>query len=109
MNAAAQISANEFAHHPPVTTSVSRRQLWIGRILSGITSAFFLLDGGMKLAKPAPIVQATMRLGYPESAIVGTGVVLLLCTALYLVPRTASLAQSCSQVIWVELWLPTSV
>ena len=91
MNTAAQISANEFAHHPPVTSSAFRKQLWAGRILSGIVSAFFLLDGGMKLAKPAPVVQATLQLGYPESSIVVIGIALLACTVLYLLPRMAVL------------------
>jgi hypothetical protein len=45
----------------------------------------------MKLVKPAPVVEATVRLGYPESVILGLGVVLLLCTALYLIPRTSFL------------------
>ena len=35
------------------------------------------------------VVEATVGLGYPESVIVGLGVVLLLGTVLYLVPRTA--------------------
>jgi hypothetical protein len=36
-------------------------------------------------------VKATRDLGYPESAIVGIGVVLLVSTLLYLFPRTAIL------------------
>ena len=42
----------------------------------------------MKLLKPAFVVKATVELGYPESEIVGIGVVLLLCTLLYVFPRT---------------------
>jgi hypothetical protein len=34
-------------------------------------------------------VQATGQLGYPERDIVPIGVVLLLCTLLYILPRTA--------------------
>ena len=45
----------------------------------------------MKLVKPAPVVEATVRLGYPESVILGLGIVLLACTALYLIPRTSIL------------------
>jgi len=37
------------------------------------------------------VVKATQELGYPESAIVGIGVVLLVCTLLYLFPRTSIL------------------
>ena len=41
--------------------------------------------------KPAFVVQATVQLGYPESVIIGLGIVLLACTVLYLIPRTAVL------------------
>ena len=73
------------------TNEVSRKRLWTGRVLSGLSAAFFILDGAMKLAKPAVVVEATKQLGYPESTIVGIGVVLLACTLLYLIPRTAIL------------------
>jgi hypothetical protein len=45
----------------------------------------------MKLAKPPFVVQATVQLGYPERVIVGLGIVLMTCTILYLIPRTAVL------------------
>src|SRR5258708_346779 len=45
----------------------------------------------MKLLKPAVVVEATRQLGYPESDIVGIGVVLLVCTLLYVFPRTSIL------------------
>jgi hypothetical protein len=49
------------------------------------------MDAGMKLFKPPFVVQATVQLGYRESVIVGIGVVLLCCTVLYVIPRTAVL------------------
>ncbi len=73
------------------TTSSSKKRLWAGRILSGLPSLFLLVDGGMKLFKPPVVVESTLQLGYPESAIVGIGLVLLVCTFLYLIPRTAVL------------------
>ena len=59
--------------------------------MSALPALFLLVDGGMKLVKPAPVVEATVRLGYRESVIVGLGIVLLVCTVLYLVPRTSIL------------------
>jgi DoxX-like family len=70
---------------------LSNTQLWAGRILSGLAALFLLGDGVMKLLKPAFVVKATRELGYPESDIVGIGVVLLACTLLYLIPRTSVL------------------
>jgi hypothetical protein len=45
----------------------------------------------MKLLKPAIVVKATLDLGYPESDIVGIGLVLLAGTLLYIFPRTSIL------------------
>jgi hypothetical protein len=63
----------------------------LGEILSGLAVLFFLVDGAMKLWKPAVVVEATRQLGFPESDIVGSGVLLLICTLLYVVPRTSIL------------------
>ena len=65
--------------------------IWVGRILSGLPALFLLIDGVMKLIKPVIVVETTVKLGYPESVITGLGIVLLACTILYLIPRTAVL------------------
>src|SRR5882762_2137664 len=70
---------------------VSKKMLWAGRIIGGLPALFLLFDGVMKLVKPAPVVEATVRLGFPESVILGLGIVLLACTVLYLIPRTSIL------------------
>lgn len=70
---------------------VSKGTLWAARIISGLPALFLLVDGAMKLVKPAPVVEATVRLGYPESTIVPIGVVLIVCTILYLIPKTSVL------------------
>ena len=71
--------------------SVSRKRIWAGRILSFLPALFLIFDAVMKLFKPAFVVEATVKLGYPERVIVGLGVVLLACTLIYLIPRTAVL------------------
>lgn len=73
------------------TAPVSKKGLWAGRLISALPALFLLLDGIMKLVKPAPVVEATVRLGYPESVIVPLGFVLLVCTVLYLIPLTSVL------------------
>ena len=70
---------------------VSKGALWAGRIMSGLPVLFLLVDGAMKLVKPAPVVEATVRLGYSASVILPLGIVLLGCTVLYLIPRTSIL------------------
>ena len=73
------------------TNLVSRKNVWASRIVGGLPALFLLLDGAMKLVKPAVVVDATVKLGYPESVIVPIGVVLIVCTILYLIPTTAVL------------------
>lgn len=73
------------------TAGPSKSRLWASRVVSAVPSLFFLVDGSMKLFKPAVVVETTLKLGYPESSIAAIGVVLLSCTILYLIPRTAVL------------------
>jgi hypothetical protein len=74
----------------PDTVS-SNTRVWAGRVLGTLAVLFLAMDGGMKVFKPPFVVQATLQLGYPETAIVSIGLTLLLCTALYVIPRTAIL------------------
>ena len=70
---------------------VSKKPLWAGRILSGLTVMFLLVDGVTKSMKARVAVEGTIQLGYPESVIVWLGIVLLACTLLYAIPRTSIL------------------
>ena len=49
------------------------------------------MDGVMKIMKPDFVVKATVEMGYPEDAIFGLGVVVLICVILYIIPNTAVL------------------
>ncbi len=69
----------------------SRKLLWAGRILSTILALLLFLDAGMKFARPQPVVEGTVKLGFPESIIIPLGVVLAISTLLYVIPRTAVL------------------
>jgi hypothetical protein len=71
-------------------SSVSKMHLWVGRLVSTLASLFLLVDGVMKLLKPPVVVKATLQLGYAESAILGIGTTLLICTVLYIIPRTSA-------------------
>ena len=77
-------SDTQFADEP-------KGMLWTGRILSGLMALLFVLDGVAHLMKPAPVVDAFVRLEYPLSASVGIGVLALICTALYVTPKTSVL------------------
>jgi len=60
-----------------------------GWILTGFAGLFLLMDAAMKIVKTAPAVKGTVELGYPEGSLVGIGALLLLCTVVYLIPRSA--------------------
>jgi hypothetical protein len=67
------------------------KTLWAGRALSGITILFMLFDAAGKLALESHVIDATTQIGYPVAAIRPIGVIALLCTILYAIPRTAVL------------------
>ena len=58
-------------------SSISKGILWAGWIISALPSLFLLMDGVMKLLKPAIVVETTVQLGYSESVILGLGIILL--------------------------------
>lgn len=70
---------------------VSRAQLWTGRVLWFLTVPFLIMDAGMHIAKPAPVLEACQKLQFPVGAMTWLGLVQLVCLALYLIPRTAVL------------------
>ena len=69
----------------------SRKMIWAGRILTALTAVFMLLDGVMKIVKPSQVLQANVRLAYPISTLSGIGIALIVCTLIYLLPRTSVL------------------
>ena len=71
--------------------TVTNKRLIAGYVLSTISVLFLLMDGIMKLFKPAVVVNGTVDLGYSESVIVPLGIILTACTILYAIPRTAVL------------------
>ena len=73
------------------STRMSTTALWIGRILSALAALFLLLDGMGKVMKEAAVIEGTVQLGYPESIIVSLGILVLVCTVLYVIPQTFTL------------------
>ncbi len=73
------------------TPQPSKARLLAGRALTGLVVLFLIVDGAMKVVTAGPSVEAMARLGYSDGATVGIGALLLACTAVYLIPRTAAL------------------
>lgn len=67
---------------------------WANRIgvgLSALATLFFVADAAGKLLRVAPVLKGTEELGWPTTAVLPLGVLLLVGAALYAVPRTAFL------------------
>ena len=71
----------------PVSRAASRT----GIVLTVLVAAFLLFDAVPKILQVPFVVQATEAMGFAASAVPVIGSVLLVCLALYLVPRTAIL------------------
>ena len=65
--------------------------VWIGRGLSGLVVAFMLFDGIGKMAAEQHVVKSMAELGWPPGQTVALGVLVLLCTVVYVIPRTSIL------------------
>jgi uncharacterized membrane protein YphA (DoxX/SURF4 family) len=50
-----------------------------------------LFSAAMKFAKPPAAVEGMAKLGLPESLLFGLGILELVCTIIYIIPRTAVL------------------
>lgn len=70
-----------------------RGGLIAGRILSGLVGLFLIIDGVIKLVPITPVTETLVQLGYSASPDLARflGVLLLVCVALYAIPRTALL------------------
>ncbi|HLK36500.1 MAG TPA: DoxX family protein [Polyangiaceae bacterium] len=73
------------------TNRVGDKSVWTARIVGGLVTLFLLVDGAGKILRLAPYVEGTAKVGYPDGCLVPLGVVLVLSTILYMIPRTAVL------------------
>jgi hypothetical protein len=73
------------------TSEGAKKMILAGRILTVLTALFMLMDGVMKIVKPVQVLEANVRLGYSVSTLSGIGIALIVCTVIYLIPRTAIL------------------
>ena len=75
----------------PQNSHISNKMVWAGRIVSAMPVLMLTFSAVLKLIKPVDVVTEFGRLGYPESVVIGIGILELLCTVIYLIPRTSIL------------------
>lgn len=64
---------------------------WAGYIITGIVTAFLLMDAVVKFIQPSGIEENVLPLGYTMEQMIPVGIVLLACLIIYLIPQTAVL------------------
>jgi hypothetical protein len=72
-------------------TDTSKSMLRAGYALSGLIILFLLMDATMKLLCLPITAETGLELGWPAETAFPLGVLLLICTLLYVWPRTAIL------------------
>lgn len=71
------------------TPSVSRAARWTSYVLSAVPALMLLLSGMMKIMQTEQVRQGFAD--WPAGSAVAIGIVEMVCTLLYLIPRTAVL------------------
>ncbi len=69
----------------------NNKMRWAGYLLSAFPVLMLLMSAVMKITKNAMVMEGMPQMGYPVALAVPIGVVELLCTVLYLIPRTSVL------------------
>ena len=65
------------------------RVVWIGRAISWLASALFVMSALMKFKGGPELAQGMAHLGLPEAMVVPLAILELACVVVYLVPRTS--------------------
>jgi hypothetical protein len=67
---------------------VSKGVLWTSYILEGLILLLLTFDWGTKVFRVKAFVAQAVQMGFSEDTIFAVGVTLLVCTILYVIPRT---------------------
>lgn len=71
------------------TNKISKGRLWVSYILQSLVVILFLMGAVMNLLQTDEAVAGATAIGFPESAVVYFGVILLVSTLLYVIPTTS--------------------
>lgn len=67
------------------------KKIWIGRVLTGLVVAPFMMSAAMKFANGPQVAQGVEHLGWPPAMIIPLGVIEILCVLFYLLPPSSVL------------------
>ena len=78
-------------HTPARHSSASKAMPRLGAGLTGLVVLFLAFDGITKVIRVAPVVEACQKAGIASDLVTGIGLLLLVCTVIYIIPKTAIL------------------
>ena len=78
----------ETTQSQPATTKNSKASFITGTVISVLCILFLLFDAIGKIVRNTQSVSGTKQLGWPETAVQPLGIILLICTILYIIPKT---------------------
>jgi len=67
------------------------KRVWAGYGVTALVTLFMAFDGISKMAVERHVVQSMTELGWPPDQTVSLGILVLGCTALYVIPQTSML------------------
>ncbi|HYH55029.1 MAG TPA: DoxX family protein [Anseongella sp.] len=73
------------------TNQISKGRLWTSRVMSGLVILFMLFDSIFKFVMPPEVIAGSADLGYAEHHVLPMGILGLVSTLLYMIPRTSVL------------------
>ena len=76
---------------PAQDAPVSNVRSKVGAGLTGLVALFLAFDGITKVIRVAPVMEACKKMGISPNMAVGIGILLLVCTVIHVIPRTAVL------------------
>ena len=66
----------------------SKKMLWTGRVLSALPALLVLFGAIVKLLQLPSVFDGFRQSGFQPSAVLPVGIIELVCTVVYLIPRT---------------------
>ena len=67
---------------------ISKGILWTSYSLQGLVAALFLMGAFNNLLQTELAINGAVEMGYPRTSVVYLGIVLLIASALYIIPKT---------------------
>ena len=79
----------DIANVYPKSRKHSNKAVRAGRVISALCILFLLFDGGIKLLNNPYAIEASAKLGWSQDLLPALGIILIISTILYSIPRTA--------------------